>query len=387
MASCSNKGADPDTDSTGTSTGAGTTTGGQTGSTRTLDAYTTQGASVTTDYGGSCTTLVRDTRSCQSAREALGLSGNWLKFSCNVVIGLANSSNASVTSLSSATYITLTAVDLPDHPSNYFPTSGTYSFTANGVSVTGNYSSLYSAYSPSFPNPGTIGSQSYVMFLPIATTSSHSAMGGGPAGLAINGVAIFGAGAANQDNIFAEAGSFDQCQGHPAGTAYHYHSEPYAISHDDNALIGVMKDGYFVYGRRDYDGSTPGSRTQLIAAGGVASSTLYQYGGHVGPDPLTGTGNVFHYHLTEWKGCYHESGRDKLSDDGATYDDGVNSPVITACGGTWVDAWFIGGHGNGGVFETNVTALSSGQTPSQRTAGARYFYGTPGPCTGCDARP
>ena len=64
--------------------------------------------------------------------------------------------------------------------------------------------------------------------------------------------------------------SFDRCQGHPQMRGmYHYHSEPYAISYDDDHLIGVMRDGYFVYGRRDMDDSIP----NVDAAGGHLGTT------------------------------------------------------------------------------------------------------------------
>src|SRR4051812_39198947 len=56
--------------------------------------------------------------------------------------------------------------------------------------------------------------------------------------------------------------------GHPQGTGiYHYHSEPYALSYDDGNFIGVMRDGYAIYGRKDADGTYP---------------TVDMYGGHTG---------------------------------------------------------------------------------------------------------
>ena len=276
--------------------------------------------------------------------------------------------------------MTVTFPDLPDYPSNYYPTTGTYSFTAGSVLVTGNYSSLYSAYTTTFPDPGSIATVSTVMKIPIITTPATSggtdAMGMGMVGVSLNGVAIFDNLAANTDNIFAEAGSFDQCQGHPAGTTYHYHSEPYSLSYNDNNVIGIMRDGYWIYGRKDYDGTTPGSLTNIESAG--TSSSLYQYGGHIGVDPQTGTGSTFHYHLTEWKGCYHESGNTKSSDDGVS-DDTLDSGTPT-CGGSWVDAWFMTGRGNGGVFAT--VPGNGTQSPAQNTAGKRYYWGTHGACSG-----
>lgn len=355
-----------------------------TSSTRTLTAFNTAGNTVSNLVLGtseSCTQYTRDTSSCQSSREALGLSGNWLDFSCNVVEGLADSSENSTTTYSDATYVTLTSPDLPDYTSNYYPTTGSYSFTAYDYTVTGTFDSLYASFSTPFPDPGSIGANSVTLYIPLnptAASSESQEMSMGIVGMAINGVFIYDSLASTTDNIFAESGSFDQCGGHPAGTEYHYHSEPYSISYNDNNLIGVLRDGFFVYGRKDNDGTTPGSIANIEAAG--TSNNIYIYGGHVGSDPLTGSGSTFHYHLTEWKGCYDESGTTKSADDGEI-DDSLNSPS-GSCSGSWIDAWFLTGRGNGGVFETDPSGLS-GQSPAQSTPGIRYYYGTPGSCSKC----
>jgi hypothetical protein len=367
----------------GCSSGSSSSDGGSSTTTRTVDSLTTVTGTVTTTVLGtseSCSQLSRDASSCESARTSLGLTGNWLKFSCNVAESLVNSSLSAVTSIASATYVKLVSTSLPDYKSNYFATTGSYSFTANGDTVSGNFSDLYSAFTTPFPDPGTIGAESITMYIPLnpaqaAAKSQH--MGMGTVGMAINGVSIYDSIAAGTDNIFAEAGSFDQCQGHPAGTNYHYHSEPYSISYDDNQLIGVMRDGFFVYGRKDFSGSSPGSIANIQTAG--TSADIYVYGGHTGVDPQSNSGTAFHYHLTEWKGCYHESGATKSADDGEV-DDTLNpSPT---CGGTWIDGWFLSGRGNGGVFATIPGGLT-GQAPAQTAAGIRYYYGTPGSCTGC----
>ena len=334
--------------------------------------------------GGSCEMVTRDTSSCESARTTLGLSGNWLAFSCTVQLGLATSSKTSTTDYANAAYVTVTTQSLPDHKSNYYPTSGTYSFTANTLRYSGSYSDMHVAYSPSFPDPNTISQKAETFYIPISPAfSGTSTMQGGPIGIAIDGTNMYDALAANSDNIFAEDGSFDECHGHPDGNLrFHYHAEPYSISYDDNHLIGVMRDGFFVYGRKDYNGTTPGSIANQEIAGNT--SKIYKYGGDIGPDPLTGTGNSFHYHLTEWKGCYDETpGRPstKATDDGQT-DDAFNTGGSGSCNGTWEDDWFISGHGNGGAFMTPPGGLN-GQSPSQTAAGIRYYYGTPGACSGC----
>ena len=344
-------------------------------SSRAINANVTLGTSITTAYGGTCQKITRDVSSCQAARTALGLTGDWLKFSCNVVLGLATSSMTSTTSYSGATYVTVTFYGLPDHTSNFYPTTGTYSFTANGYTVTGSYNSMYSAYTTTYANPNSIAQQSFIMYIPINPVSTtHASQAMGPVGVSIDGVPIYNNLAATTDNIFAEAGSFDQCQGHPSGEnggTYHYHSEPYTISYQDSNFIGVMRDGYFVYGRYDYGGSTDIDVSNT-------SSDAYIYGGHVGTSPTDGTGSRFHYHATKFVGCYHMSGTSHYSDDG-------NTTCSLGTGGTLVTAYFLTGHGNGGVFQTVPSSTVDGPAMVKNTAATRNYYGSvAGTCTGCN---
>lgn len=233
----------------GVSAGGGTTstpTPTPSGSSRTVDAYTTSGA-----IHGNCALKTRSTATCDAARTALGFTGNWLKFSCNITLGLLDVTNATASSYAAATWVTLTFVDLPEHESNYYPTSGTYSFTANGETVTGNYNDMYRAYTPASPNPSFVAQKSYVMKVPkTPNTTSTATTGFGAVGLTLDGIAVFDSAAANSDNIFSEANTFDECQGHPNSQGYHYHTEPWSISYDDNNLIGLMLDGHWIYGRR-----------------------------------------------------------------------------------------------------------------------------------------
>jgi hypothetical protein len=218
----------------------------------TLAANTTATATVT----NGCAVLDRDRTACTADRQAQGLSGAWLQFSCRVRL------------TKSTTQVKIESDSQPDYTSNYF----------------GKTDLCYVAYTTQFPDPNTISSQGLVLQIPLAPTTTGMKMGLGPVGVALNGVEIFDNQAAPGDDIFLEAGSFDRCGGHPApGGAYHYHGEPYAISSDDSRLIGVLRDGYFVYGRRDADNSLP---------------TLDANGGHVGTTPDSTTA-VYHYHLNE----------------------------------------------------------------------------------------
>ena len=217
-----------------------------------LTAATTPTSTVT----NGCTRVERDTSACMAARTAQGLSGAWLAFSCRVT--LAKQSDR----------VQVASDGQPDHPSNYFATTDP----------------CYAPYAPAFPDPNHITPQQLHLDVPLAPDTTNTPMGLGPVGMAVDGVAIFDNQAAPGDDIYTEARSFDRCGGHPQMSGmYHYHGEPYAISYDDDRLIGVLRDGYFVYGRRDADGSLP---------------TLDARGGHVGPTPDSAT-PVYHYHLSE----------------------------------------------------------------------------------------
>jgi hypothetical protein len=204
-----------------------------------------------------CAILDRDTSSCMAARTTAGLSGAWLKFSCRVDL---SATSAAVTAVSDGQ---------PDFKSNYFATSN----------------ACWESYTAATQNPNSIATKSYTVAFPLAPNNlSRTMQMTAVVGLAINGVPIYGNFAAPGDDIFAEAKTFDRCGGHPqmAG-AYHNHAEPLSISYDDDHLIGMMRDGYAIYGRKDSDGSYP---------------TLDAYGGHTAVTPDSTTA-VYHYHLSE----------------------------------------------------------------------------------------
>jgi hypothetical protein len=157
----------------------------------------------------------------------------------------------------------------PDYTSNYFATTDP----------------CYVAYTTAFPDPNVNKAQAFTIRAQKTPIVTSTTMGLGPVGVAVNGVEIFDNQAAPGDDIYKEAGSFDRCGGHPApGGAYHYHGEPFSISSDDGNLIGVLRDGYFVYGRRDMDGTLP---TNLDPKGGHTAVTA---------DSATA---VYHYHLNQ----------------------------------------------------------------------------------------
>lgn len=240
----------------------GTACGSPSMTTTTTDPNACQLAANTTALAtanpAGCHVLSRDTSSCQSARQAQGLAGFWLKFSCRVTLA------------SAAGQVTAAADGQPDYKSNYFATTNV----------------CHETYTGAMQNPNLLVAKQYTVAFPLSpNTMSQTMRGTAVVGLAVNGVPIFGNFAAPQDDIYLEAVSFDRCGGHPQGNGnYHYHSEPYAISYDDANLVGVMRDGYPIYGRKDADGSYP---------------TVDATGGHSGVTADSPTTAVYHYHVNQ----------------------------------------------------------------------------------------
>lgn len=151
----------------------------------------------------------------------------------------------------------------------------------------GTSSALYEPFPAghaSNPN-GTIGVQNYTMTIPAkpAAASTHEATSLGPIGMALNGVAIFNNN--EMGNVALDAGtitSFDAAGAHPAQSAdYHYHVTGKYTTLDDANLVGFLRDGFPIYGRRDKDGSYP--------------SDLDAYNGHTAATTEFPSG-IYHYH-------------------------------------------------------------------------------------------
>ncbi|MDO7170665.1 YHYH protein [Mariniflexile sp. AS56] len=94
-------------------------------------------------------------------------------------------------------------------------------------------------------------------------------------GISVSGASIFndqeGNGALSQ-----AAASLDWTGAHIGPGVYHYHLEPKAFSDDDSNLVGVLKDGVFLYGRKC--SSTGAYPTDLDASGGHTTATQYTDG-------------------------------------------------------------------------------------------------------------
>tara|TARA_R110002126_G_scaffold258482_1_gene401473 strand:+ start:39306 stop:40100 length:795 start_codon:yes stop_codon:yes gene_type:complete len=73
--------------------------------------------------------------------------------------------------------------------------------------------------------------------------------------------------------LSSATGSLDYSGAHIGPTQYHYHLEPLAFTNDDDKLVGIMSDGFFIYGRKcNSTGTYP---TGLDASGGHTSTTQH----------------------------------------------------------------------------------------------------------------
>ena len=95
----------------------------------------------------------------------------------------------------------------------------------------------------------------------------------GAIGISVSGAAIFndqeGNGALS-DNV---ASGLDYAGGHIGPAEYHYHLEPKPITYNDDKLVGIISDGFFIYGRKcNSTGTYP---TDLDVSGGHTHKTQH----------------------------------------------------------------------------------------------------------------
>lgn len=176
--------------------------------------------------------------------------------------------------------ITIESNGLPNHTSPYWATSNSLYIDA----VVANEAEM---------SPGTISERSYTVTVPASPqiAASTSATGLGAIGIAVTGAPIFndeeGPNISLSENV---ASGFDYAGGHMGPTGYHYHlessdvTENTVLSHDDEKLVGILNDGFLIYGRKC--NSTGDHPTDLDASGGHSSTTQ-----HSGEDEF------YHYHI------------------------------------------------------------------------------------------
>lgn len=165
----------------------------------------------------------------------------------------------------------LRTTDIPDHRSPYFgPGDSRYEAPKAGMMV----------------NPNRISAQNITLRIPLSPTSATASDTPlGPIGIAVNGVVFYNQYAAMRQPLTSEIISFDQYNGHPnQQNQYHYHFEPVSITASSKSrLIGVLLDGFPVYGPNE--------------GGGASPSGLDSCHGHVGATTEFPSG-IYHYHAS-----------------------------------------------------------------------------------------
>ena len=99
--------------------------------------------------------------------------------------------------------------------------------------------------------------------------------------------------AMDDQHIEGGAAFLDTCNGHPlqSGNSYHYHASPPCVTEaidtdgEHSTMIGVLLDGFPIYGPQDVDGTI------------VTNADLDECSGHFGQTPEFSDG-IYHYHLT-----------------------------------------------------------------------------------------
>ncbi|EPR69635.1 hypothetical protein ADICYQ_1420 [Cyclobacterium qasimii M12-11B] len=125
--------------------------------------------------------------------------------------------------------------------------------------------------------PGNIDdfNGAYTLIVPAIPekASSTSSTGLGPIGIAVSGSMIYNDEEGPSVPLDDAAPSLDYNGAHTGPQSYHYHLEPLAFSDDDDNLIGIISDGFFLYGRKC--ASTGAYPNDLDGSGGHTAITKY----------------------------------------------------------------------------------------------------------------
>lgn len=184
--------------------------------------------------GGSSTDSSDDTIADDT--DPATLNDAYLWFGANVTVALDGNE------------VVIEATGRPDHTSPYWnPDNSSGLYVEPDPNIT-----LVAAMSPGFieeyDNLFTLRVDANPT---LANTSSATSLGA--VGIAVSGAPIFN----DQEGPNSELGigvirGFDRSGAHTGPSTYHYHLEPKAISDDDDSLIGVIADGFFLFGRQCY---------------------------------------------------------------------------------------------------------------------------------------
>lgn len=179
---------------------------------------------------------------------------------------------------------------LPNHTSPYW--SNTTARTLDGrttPAVATNHPLFVEPTVTSFDQmaPGNIDdfNGSYTLRVPAIPkkATSTSSTGLVAIGIAVSGSVIYNDKEGPNVPLDGAANSLDFNGAHTGPQSYHYHLEPVSFSDDDDNLIGIISDGFLLYGRKcTASGTYP---ADLDASGGHTSTTKYN------------TEEEYHYHI------------------------------------------------------------------------------------------
>lgn len=177
---------------------------------------------------------------------------------------------STVTIATSGGYITLTSKGTPNHVTPYW----------------GEGNALYEAAGPNGTNPGLIRERDNVMTIPTnpvpATVKEVTELGA--IGMALNGVPIYndreGGNVPLDEQVLQH---FDRAGAHVGPSGYHYHVSGDFTTKDDANLVGFLRDGFPIYGRKCLAGNYP--------------SDLDSNGGHTSITADFSTA-IYHYHCS-----------------------------------------------------------------------------------------
>ncbi|MGI2107502.1 YHYH protein [Shewanella frigidimarina] len=164
----------------------------------------------------------------------------------------------------SGTKVVIETNGMPNHTSPYWSASNELHVEPTVTS----YAKMAPGYIDDF-----VGTYTLTVDNSPSQATSASATGLGAIGIAVSGAVIYNDEEGPGIPLDDAAGSLDFNGAHTGPQSYHYHLEPISFSEDDSNLVGIIADGFFLYGRKcNSTGTYP---TDLDASGGHTSITQF----------------------------------------------------------------------------------------------------------------
>ncbi|TGL55794.1 YHYH protein [Leptospira kemamanensis] len=228
------------------------------------------------------TTVVNSTATLDTNTDCI--TGMTSSMSSDLPAWIRNNFKCSVGSVSGSNYV-FRAQNIPNNKSYYFGSSSPmYESLAAGQKSAGN---------------NQIQSQCLVYTIPSSPAAKSGTKVGTQSGyvsvgITVNGLAIFNNAAAAPDTLAAEQQTFDKYNGHPQSSGvYHHHARPLNVDASNaSALLGMLIDGFAVYGSDCKDASN-NTTTPTIANGDLDANH-----GHTTTTQHFAT-LTYHYHYSQ----------------------------------------------------------------------------------------